>query len=91
MTGELSVLVKRPDVTVPGLGLTEVIGAPFVFSSEKPGGKDTIVVRIGQLDSEIQDAGEAAAPVDQHQPQGDGDSARAGRKRCIAEPLWRRN
>lgn len=57
VTGELSVLVKRPDVLVPGLGLTQVIGAPFVFSSEKPGAKDTIVVRIGQLDSEIQDVG----------------------------------
>lgn len=57
VTGELSVLVKRPDVTIPGLGLTEVIGAAFVFSSEKPGAKDAIVARIGQLDSEIQDAG----------------------------------
>ena len=57
VTGALSVLVKRPDAVMPGLGFTEVIGAPFVFSSEKPGGTDTIVVRIGQLDSEIQDPG----------------------------------
>ena len=57
VTGELSVLVKRPDGMVPGLDLTQVIGAPFVFSAEKPGEKDTIVVRIGRLDSEIQDVG----------------------------------
>lgn len=74
VTGELAVLVKRPDVTVPGLGLTEVIGAPFVFSSEKPGGKDTIVVRIGQLDSEIQDAG-TGPRLQVNTSQGDGDSS----------------
>ncbi len=59
VTGELAVTVKRPDVTVPGLGLTEVIGIPFVVSGEKPGGKDTIVIRIGQSESEIQDDGAA--------------------------------
>ncbi|ARP99921.1 hypothetical protein [Pseudorhodoplanes sinuspersici] len=74
ITGELSVLVKRPDVTVPGLGLTEVIGAPFVFSSEKPGGKDTIVVRIGQLDSEIQDIG-SGPRLQINTAQDDGDSS----------------
>lgn len=58
VTGELAVTVKRPDVTVPGLGLTEVIGIPFVVSGEKPGAKDTIVIRIGQSESEIQDDGE---------------------------------
>lgn len=71
-TGELSILVKRPDVTVPGLGLTEVIGASFVFSSEKPGAKDTIVVRIGQLDSEIQDSG-AGPRLQINTSQGNGD------------------
>ena len=60
VTGELAVTVKRPDVTVPGLGLTEVIGVPFVVSGEKPGGKDTIVIRIGQSESEIQDDGTGA-------------------------------
>ncbi len=57
ITGELAVTVKRPDVTVPGLGLTEVIGIPFVISGEKPGAKDTLVIRIGQSQSEIQDDG----------------------------------
>jgi hypothetical protein len=57
VTGELAVTVKRPDVTVPGLGLTEVIGIPFVVSGEKPGAKDTLVIRIGQTESEIQDDG----------------------------------
>jgi hypothetical protein len=59
VTGELAVTVKRPDITVPGLGLTEVIGIPFVVSGEKPGAKDTIVIRIGQSESEIQDDGAA--------------------------------
>lgn len=59
VTGELAVTVKRPDVTVPGLGLTEVIGIPFVVSGEKPGAKDTLVIRIGQSESEIQDDGAA--------------------------------
>lgn len=58
VTGDLAVTVKRPDVTVPGLGLTEVIGIPFVISGEKPGAKETIVIRIGQTESEIQDDGE---------------------------------
>lgn len=57
VTGELAVTVKRPDATVAGLGLTEVIGIPFVVSSEKPGAKDTLVIRIGQSESEIQDDG----------------------------------
>jgi hypothetical protein len=57
VTGELAVTVKRPDITVPGLGLTEVIGIPFVVSGEKPGAKDTLVIRIGQTESEIQDDG----------------------------------
>jgi hypothetical protein len=59
VTGELAVTVKRPDITVPGLGLTEVIGIPFVISGEKPGAKDTLVIRIGQSESEIQDDGPA--------------------------------
>jgi hypothetical protein len=74
VTGELGVLVKRPDVTVPGLGLTEVIGAPFVFSSEKPGAKDMIVIRIGRLDSEIQDPG-AGPRLQINTTQSDGDSS----------------
>lgn len=57
VTGELAVTVKRPDITVPGLGLTEAIGIPFMVSSEKPGAKDTLVIRIGQSESEIQDDG----------------------------------
>jgi hypothetical protein len=57
VTGELAITVKRPDITVPGLGLTEVIGIPFVISAEKPGAKDTLVIRIGQSESEIQDDG----------------------------------
>jgi hypothetical protein len=57
VTGELAITVKRPDVTVPGLGLTEVIGVPFVVSGEKPGASDTLVIRIGQSESEIQDNG----------------------------------
>ncbi len=57
VTGELAVTVQRPDTTVPGLGLTEVIGIPFVISGEKPGAKDAIVIRIGQTESEIQDDG----------------------------------
>lgn len=57
VTGELAITVKRPDIMVPGLGLTEVIGIPFVVSAEKPGSKDTLVIRIGQTESEIQDDG----------------------------------
>jgi hypothetical protein len=57
VTGELAVTVKRPDTTVAGLGLTEVIGVPLIVSGEKPGAKDTIVIRIGQTESEIQDDG----------------------------------
>jgi hypothetical protein len=57
VTGELAVTVKRPDASVPGLGLTEVIGVPFVVSGEKPGAKDALVIRIGQTESEIQDDG----------------------------------
>lgn len=57
VTGELAVTVKRPDTTVPGLGLTQVIGIPFIVSGEKPGAKDTLVIRIGQTESEIQDDG----------------------------------
>jgi hypothetical protein len=56
-TGELGVTVKRPDITVPGLGLTEVIEAPFVVSGEKPGANNTIVVRVGTLSSELDDEG----------------------------------
>ena len=74
VTGELSVLVKRPDVTVPGLGLSQVIGAPFVFSAEKPGAKDVIVVRIGQLDSETQDVG-SSPRLQINTAQGDGGSS----------------
>ncbi len=74
VTGELTVLVKRPDVTVPGLGLTEVVGTSFLFSSEKPGAKDVIVVRIGQFDSEVQDAGDGPR-LSINSSRGDGDAA----------------
>jgi hypothetical protein len=57
VTGELAITVKRPDITIPALGLTEVIGIPFVVSGEKPGAKDTLVIRIGQSESELQDDG----------------------------------
>ena len=50
-------IVKRPDITVPGLGLTEVIEAPFVVSGEKPGVNNTIVVRVGTLSTELEDEG----------------------------------
>jgi len=59
VTGELTVTVKRPDITIPELGLTEVIGIPFMISGEKPGAKDTIVIRVGQSDGEILDDGAA--------------------------------
>ncbi|MFN3350998.1 hypothetical protein [Pseudorhodoplanes sp.] len=58
VTGELTVIVKRPDITVPELGLTEVIAIPFSISAETPGAKDALVLRIGQADSEIQDDGD---------------------------------
>ncbi len=57
VTGELAVTVSRPDNTVPGLDLTETIGVSFVISGEKPGAKDTLVIRIGQAESEIGDDG----------------------------------
>lgn len=57
VTGELTVTVKRPDTTVPGLSLTEVIEIPFVVSGEKPGATNTIVVRVGSLSSELEDDG----------------------------------
>lgn len=56
-TGELSITVKRPDITVPGLQLTEVIEIPVVVSAEKPGATNTLVVRIGSLSSELEDEG----------------------------------
>jgi hypothetical protein len=59
VTGELAITLKRPDVMVPGLGLTEVIGIPLVISAEKPGATDMLVIRIGQIESEIQDDGAA--------------------------------
>ena len=42
---------------MPGLGLTEVIEAPFVVSGEKPGANNTIVVRVGTLSTELEDDG----------------------------------
>lgn len=57
VTGELSITVKRPDETVPGLSLTEVIEIPLVISGEKPGANNTIVVRVGSLTSELEDDG----------------------------------
>ena len=57
VTGELSIVIKRPDNTVPGLSLTEVIEIPLVVSSEKPGAANTLVVRIGSLSSELEDEG----------------------------------
>lgn len=57
VTGELAITVKRPDETVPGLGLTEVIDIPLVVSGEKPGANNTIVIRIGSLSSELEDDG----------------------------------
>ena len=59
VTGEQTVYVKRPDSTVPGLGLTEVVDVPVIVSAEKPGSNDALVIRIGQLSSEIEDQGEA--------------------------------
>ncbi len=72
VTGELSITVKRPDITVAGLGLTEVIDAPFVVSGEKPGANNTIVVRVGSLSSELEDDG--AAPKLALSSQSNGDS-----------------
>jgi hypothetical protein len=71
-TGELGITVKRPDITVPGLGLTEVIEAPFVISGEKPGANNTIVVRVGSLASELED--DAASPRLTLSSQSNGDS-----------------
>jgi hypothetical protein len=57
VTGELGITVKRPDNTVPGLSLTEIIEIPLVVSGEKPGATNTIVVRVGSLSSELEDDG----------------------------------
>ena len=59
VTGELAVTVKRPDNSVPGLALTEVIEIPFVVSGEKPGATNALVVRIGTLSSDLEDEGPA--------------------------------
>ena len=82
VTGELAVTVKRPDVTVPGLGLTEVIGIPFVVSGEKPGAKDTLVIRIGQSESEIQDDGAAPRLTIAATQSGEETSEPAGQRRA---------
>lgn len=57
VTGELTVTVKRPDNTVPGLQFTEVIEIPVVVSGEKPGATNALVVRVGSLSSELEDDG----------------------------------
>jgi hypothetical protein len=57
VTGELTVTVKRPDNSIVGLSLTEVIEMPVVVSGDKPGASNTIVVRIGSLSSELEDDG----------------------------------
>lgn len=55
-TGELEITVKRPDATIPGLSLTEVIEIPLSVSGEKPGAVDLLVVRTGTLSGELEDA-----------------------------------
>lgn len=57
VTGELAITVKRPDETVPGLQLTEVIEIPMVVSGEKPGASNVLVIRVGSLSSELDDDG----------------------------------
>jgi hypothetical protein len=58
VTGELKIVVKRPDIAVPGLGLTEVIDVPVVVSADRPGGKDSLVIRLGQISSITEDDGD---------------------------------
>jgi hypothetical protein len=58
VTGELSLVMRRPDATLPGLDLVELIEIPVVASADRPGGKDSLVIRIGQLTSEMEDAAE---------------------------------
>ncbi len=57
VTGELTIVVKRPDIAVPGLGLTETIEIPVVVSADRPGGKETLVIRLGQISSVTEDDG----------------------------------
>jgi hypothetical protein len=72
VTGELTLTVKRPDNSIVGMSLTEVIEIPVVVSGEKPGSANTIVVRIGSLSSELDD--ESATPKLALSSQSNGDS-----------------
>ncbi len=95
ITGELSVLLKRADTMLPGLGLVETIEIPVVVSADMPAGKDRLVIRIGQVLSEVADEGEGPRLTlsanqsgnDAVEPEGS-DSLQAALARVFKGEIW---
>lgn len=46
-TGELTVALKRPNVTAPSLGLTDTLEITVLAGPEKPGATDKLIVWVG--------------------------------------------
>ena len=59
-TGDLDLKFARPDHTVPGLDLVQVVDVSVLVGPEKPGSRDNLVLWVGDVTAETVD--EAAGP-----------------------------
>ena len=54
-TGELTVTLKRPHLTVPALGLTDTLEITALVGPEKPGASDRLIVWLGSPSTTTKD------------------------------------
>lgn len=54
-TGELTVTLKRPNATVPALGLTDILEVTALIGPEKPGASDKLILWLGTLSTATKD------------------------------------
>ncbi len=59
-TGELTVTLKRPNTTVPALGLTDTLELTALIGPEKPGASDRLILWLGSLSTATKDEGAGA-------------------------------
>jgi hypothetical protein len=72
MTGEVTIKLKRPAESFPGLRLTDMIELTFQAGPDKPGSSDTLAIWVGNTSIETNDDGAEPRMKLVQIPQGEG-------------------
>lgn len=72
MTGEVTIKLKRPAESFPGLGLTDMIELTLQAGPDKPGSGDTLAIWLGNTSIETNDDGAEPRMKLVQIPQGEG-------------------